>query len=210
MVGEVCRRDPRAMADTASTSTQNRKWKSLLLLLVTLSDGETPGGDAWPRRIDSRGPSGLERRASEAAGMAGSRRAQTRGAGDNGSGFVVAVASLRRRSLIVHRAGAAVFDAAQRCRMLCRHPSPKKRHCFDGVCTGVRIRSGSLVGPRRALIPSASARADQLSMRRAAQPTMRGSLGSCWRGERDAHSLACQILTASDIRLAPTRVKRTR
>ena len=90
----------RCKACTASTSTQNRKWKSLLLLLVTLSDGERPCGDAWPRRIDSRGPSGLERRASEAAGMARSRRAQTRGAGDNGSGFVVAAASLRRRSLI--------------------------------------------------------------------------------------------------------------
>ena len=58
--------------------------------------------------------------------------------------------------------------------------------------------------------PECFGRADQLSMRRAAQPTMRGSLGSCWRGERDAHSLACQILTASDIGLAPTRVKRTR
>ena len=111
---------------------------------------------------------------------------------------------------ITHRAGGAVFDAAQRCRMLRRHPSSEERHCFDGVCSGVRIHSGSLVGPLQSAHPECFGRADQLSMRRAAQPTMRGSLGSCWRGERDAHSLACQILTASDIRLAPTRVKRTR
>ena len=71
----------------ASTSTQNRKWKSLLLLLVTLSDGERPGGDAWPRRIDSRGPSGLERRAKPPGCLARSRRSQTRRAGCNGSGL---------------------------------------------------------------------------------------------------------------------------
>ena len=111
---------------------------------------------------------------------------------------------------ITHRAGAAVFDAAQRCRMLCRHPSSEKRHCFDGVCGGVRIRSGSLVGPSQSAHPECFGRADQLSMRRAAQTTMRGSLGSCWRGERDARSLGCQILAASDIGRAPDDVKRTR
>ena len=66
------------VVESASTSTQNRKWKSLLLLLVTLSDGERPGGDAWPRRIDSRGPSGLERRAKPLGGRCG-RGARRRG-----------------------------------------------------------------------------------------------------------------------------------
>ena len=146
--------------------------------------------------------------AREAAGMAGSVPARA----DAGS-------SRQRRRLcggcsfasakITHRAGGAVFDAAQRCRMLRRHPSSEERHCFDGVCSGVRIHSGSLVGPSQGAHPECVGRADQLSMRRTSQTTMRGSFGSCWRRERDARSLGCQNLAASDIGRAPDDVKRT-
>ena len=139
----------------ASTSTQNRKWKSLLLLLVTLSDGERPGGDAWPRRIDSRGPSGLERRASEAAGMARSRRAQTRGAGDNGSGFVVAAASLRRRSLIEPAQRSSTQRNAAGC---CAGTLPQRKGTASTACAAVcGSAAAHWSGHRRALIPSASA-----------------------------------------------------
>ena len=104
---------------------------------------------------------------------------------------------------ITHRAGAAVFDAAQRCRMLCRHPSTEKGRCFEGVCSSVRLGGGSLVGPSQSGHPEWFSRAGQLSMRRAAQPTIRGSFGSCWRVECNARSLGCQILAASDFGRAP-------
>ena len=48
---------------------------------------------------------------------------------------------------------AAVFDAPHRCRMFCRHASGEERHCFDGVYSGVRLGSGSLIGLSRNAVP---------------------------------------------------------
>ena len=119
----------------------------------------------------------------------------------------MAAASHRGRSII--EPAQRVFDEGHRCRMLSRHASTEKWRCFVDVCCGVLLGSGSLVVPLQGAHPECVGRADQLSMRRTSQTTMRGSFGSCWCGECDAHSLGCQIVAASDIGRAPDDVKQT-
>ena len=48
---------------------------------------------------------------------------------------------------------AAVFDVPLRCRMFYMHASGQERHCFDGVCSGVRLGRSSFIGLSRKAVP---------------------------------------------------------
>ena len=133
--------------------------------------------------------------------LARSRRSQTRRAGCNGSGLWWRRSS--HQATTSPSSSAAVFDVPLRCRMFYRHASVEERHCFDDVCSGVRLGSSSLIGLSRNAVPRGIWGGWPFSMRRAAQTTSRGSSGSCWCGEPDARTCDCQIRVASDIGRAP-------
>ena len=108
------------------------------MLLVPLSDGDTPAATDRPRRIESRGPSGLERRAKPPGCLARSRRSQTRRAGCNGSGLWWRRSS--HQATTFHRArqrsSTPLIAAACSAGML-----PGRKGTASTACTGVQRRA---------------------------------------------------------------------
>ena len=104
-------------------------------------------------RIESRGPSGLKRRAKPPGCPARSRRSQTRRAGCNGSGGGGGGLRTRRRLLIELGSGLRRPSPLPHVLQACFRGSVEERHRFDDVCSGVRLGSSSSIGLSRNAVP---------------------------------------------------------